>query len=346
MSLLFELPHIFVVFPPGAGGNFISGVLTRTISREFTNLALSGTGNAHSNSTSKLEFSDVMSCGLIYGTLKFQSFEEKLEYYKKEIQEKHGNDTDVKISWSHDFSNIPLYKQLFPNCKILVVTQDTNREKLTVLIQQELKNRLDPNGFVFLKNKDTESGFKYWKEGLRHVLISILGQDYIDLATEISNNYMDPKYKPMITFVAIIIIISLYDQEYLIDPGKKMNFDYLNYCTISRFIEDPGLTYSRNFYTLFTVGPSFKDCLTDDCIVMPYSVLMDKNLKEFISMLEKFVGTTLDSSQLEFVQHNFEEYYTKQSQGLMENPNKFFHQVRMSAMQQIESLKNNKSYKI
>ncbi len=342
MSLLFELPHIFVVFPPGAGGNFISGVLTRIISREFTNLALSGTGNAHANSTSKLEFSDVMSCGLIYGALKFQSFEEKLEHYKKKIEEKHGNETDVKISWSHDFSNIPLYKQLFPNCKILVVTQDTNKEKLAVLIQQELKNRLDPNGFVFLKNKDTESGFKYWKEGLRHVLISMLGKDCTDLATEISNNYMDVKYKPLVTFMSIIIMISLYNQEYLIDPSKKMNFDYLNYCTISKFIEDPSLTFSSNFYTLFTVGPLFKDCITDDCIVMPYSVLMDKNLNEFISVLENILGTTLDNSQLEFVQNNFEEYYTKQSPGLMENPNRYFQQVRMAAMAQIESFKNNK----
>lgn len=339
MSLLFELPHLFVVFPPGAGGNFISGVLTKVISREFVNIALSSTGNAHANSTDKLEFSDVMSCGLIYGIPKFKSFEEKAEYYKKEIEKKHGNDTDIKISWSHDFSNISLYKKLFPNCKILVVTQDTDKEKLAVLIQQELKNRLDPDGFVFLKNKDVDSGFAHWKEAFTYSLIFMLGKEYVNLAMKISNNYMDPKYKSLVTFVAISTMIRFYNQEHLTNPNKKMDFDYLNYCILPKFIECPELPFSINSYTAFTVGPSFKDCITDDCILLPYSTLMDKNLKEFTTALEKLLETKLDNEPFEFIKSNLDNYHKKQSPLLMDNPIKYYYNLAKDAQDQMKILK-------
>lgn len=129
MSSFFDLPHIFVVFPLGASGNFIANIITRTFNRNFLDLQLSSTGNAHANSTSKLDSSDVISCGLRYKMPMFNSFEEKLEHYKTEIEKKHCADTDIKITWSHDFSNIPLYKTLFPNCKILAVTTASNKRK-------------------------------------------------------------------------------------------------------------------------------------------------------------------------------------------------------------------------
>ncbi len=337
MSTFFELPHIFVVFPPGAGGNFISGMLTRLLHKDFTDLALSSTGNAHANSTSKLDFSDIISLGLRYDVPMFASSEEKLQYYKAEIEKKHSSDTDVKISWSHDFSNIPLYKTLFPNCKILVITHDSGREKLAALIQQELKNRLDPKGFVFLEN---DIYLNHWKSALRRFLINILGPEQSNIVSEISDNFKDSKYKSLVTFSAIRMTLRTHGQEHLVDTNKTMLIDYLDYCHKPRNIEQPNYVYKDGDYTSLVIGPSYKDCMSIDCVVMPYSIIMDKDLPGLLITVETVLGE-LDTEQLEFVKSNLDNYHTKQTPGLMDDPVKYYHNLAKEARDQIKCLIKN-----
>ena len=336
-SNFFELPHIFVVFPPGAGGNFISGILTRTLNKDLKDLSFSSTGNAHANSASKLDFSDIISFGLRYNVPMFNSSEEKFQHYKAEIEKRHGSDTDVKVSWSHDFSNIPLYKTLFPNCKILVVTHYNNKEQLTAIIQQELKNRLDPKGFVFI-----ESGLylEQWRTAFKHSLIFALGPTMADVAEEIANDFMNIKYRPLVTFTTINMMIRFYGLEHLVDPSKKMTFDYLNYCTMPRFVQDPNYIPKLTDYTLFSVGPAYKDCVTDDCVVMPYSVIMDNDLSEFSNIVETMIGK-LDSTQIDFVRSNLDNYHTKQAPGLMNDPFKYYYNLAKEARDQIKCLIKN-----
>lgn len=337
MSNFFELPHIFVVFPPGAGGNFIAGLLAKIVNKDLKNLELSDSGNAHLNSPSKINFTDVISCGLIYNMPKFSYYEEKLQFYKTEIEKKHGSDTDIKVAWSHDFSNIDLYKTIFPNCKILVITQYDNKEKLAALIQQELKNRLDPNGFVFLeKNAYVE----IWRDALRKGLTIALGQGKTATVSEITDNYLDIKYRPLVTFLAINIMIRFYGQEHLIDTSKQMTFDYLNYCTVPRFVDDADYIPKESDHILFNIGPAYKDCITDDCIVMPYAVIMNKDLPSLLNIIGTIVDD-LDSEEIEFVKSNLDNYHTKQSPGLMDDPFKYYFSLARDAQNQIKCLIKN-----
>jgi hypothetical protein len=338
MSAFFEIPHIFVVFLPGAGGNFISGILSKIFSESHNDLSFSNSGNAHLNSTSKLDFSDVMSCGLRYRTPDFTSFEEKLKFYKARIEETHKNDTDIKVSWSHDFSNIALYKKLFPNCKIVTVTQNSNNEKLAILIQQELKNRLDPAGFVFIKQED--SHLDIWKARIRLRLIELLGVENTGLAEQITNNYLDPKYRNIITLLAITLMIGFYDQWYLIDPSRTPEINYLNYCTVAKFILDR--TYiPRPGDRILSVGPSIDECITEECFTIPYSVLMNNNLHSFTKIIGDIYGHELNSSQIEFIEKNFNSYYSLQSPGLFQDPSRYFRNLHSKANEEIRILKEN-----
>lgn len=331
----FQLPHIFVVFPPGASGNFITNLLQKTLYKTFDNIILSGTGNAHANSTSKLDFTDVMSFGLRYGVPSFNSVEEKFDHYKKEIIKNHSNDTDIKISWTHDFSNIPLYKELFPNCKILTVTHDSNKEKLTVMIQQELKNRLDPAGFLFIQGNTYDEQFK---TGLRLALMSGLPAHRQDLADEISTNFNDPKYKDIITFIAIRIMLKFFAQEHLVDSSIESKVDYLSNCTIPRFVDDPNYIHKKDENISFIVGPAYSSFLTDDCLLMPYSVIMNNDIDAFLKMVKSILGITLDNEQENFVRHNFNVYYDKQSPGLLSDPVEYYNNLRVKFRQQLMTL--------
>lgn len=181
--------------------------------------------------------------------------------------------------------------------------------------------------------------------GFKGILVSILGQGLVDVATDITNNYMDPKYKSIVTFVAVNMMLKFYHQEHLTDPNKRVDFDYLDYCIIPKFVIDPNYVVAEselagpNGNNVIVVGPSIKDCLSSDCITMPYDVILDNNFDKFVSTIETAMGAELDSEQMNFVQKNFDTYYTSQSPGLMSNPFKYYQDLGQAARQQIMALK-------
>lgn len=338
MTTFFELPHVFVVFIPGAGGNFISGILSNIFSNSSDDLKFSDSGNAHLNSTSKLNFTDVMSFGIRYRMPDFASDDEKLKFYKAKIEEKHSNDTDIKVTWTHDFSNIQLYKKLFPNCKIVAVTQDSNTEKLATLIQQELKNRLDPAGFVFVTQEDLRMNI--WKNQIFLSLVNVLGAEHANLARRITDNYLDPEFRDIVTLFAVNLMIGFYDQWYLLDPSKTPAINYLNYCTIAKFILDRNYTPNGTDKMLL-VGPCISDCLTEDSFIIPYNILMNKDLEAFTKIIADIYGQELNSNQIEFIKKNFNSYYSSQSPGLFQDPLGYHRSLRTKVHEQIKILKDN-----
>lgn len=339
MTTFFELPHVFVVFISGAGGNFISGILSNIFSNSSGDLKFSDSGNAHLNSTSKLNFTDVMSFGIRYRMPDFVSDDEKLKFYKAKIEEKHGNDTDIKVTWSHDFSNIQLYRKLFPNCKIVAVTQDSNAEKLATLIQQELKNRLDPAGFVFVTQEDLH--MNTWKNQLFLILVNVLGAEYANLARRIADNYLDPEFRDIVTLFSVNLMIGFYDQRYLLDASKTPAINYLNYCTVPKFILDKNYTPGNTDAKVLVVGPRISDCLTEDSFIIPYSTLMNNDLEAFTRIIAEIYGQELNSNQIEFIKKNFNSYYSSQCPGLLQDPMEFHRSLRTKVHEQIKILKNN-----
>ena len=339
MTTFFELPHVFVVFISGAGGNFISGILSNIFSNSSGDLKFSDSGNAHLNSTSKLNFTDVMSFGIRYRMPDFVSNDEKLKFYKAKIEEKHGNDTDIKVTWSHDFSNIQLYRKLFPNCKIVAVTQDSNAEKLATLIQQELKNRLDPAGFVFVTQEDLH--MNTWKNQLFLILVNVLGAEHANLARRIADNYLDPEFRDIVTLFSVNLMIGFYDQRYLLDASKTPAINYLNYCTVPKFILDKNYTPGNTDAKVLVVGPRISDCLTEDSFIIPYSTLMNNDLEAFTRIIAEIYGQELNSNQIEFIKKNFNSYYSSQCPGLLQDPMEFHRSLRTKVHEQIKILKNN-----
>ena len=66
---VFDLEHIFIVFAPGAGGNFISGLLVNLITNKLSQLDISSTGSAHISMAKKAAKQDYIS----FGTFKSES---------------------------------------------------------------------------------------------------------------------------------------------------------------------------------------------------------------------------------------------------------------------------------
>lgn len=153
MTNFYNQPHIFVVFRPGSGGNFISGLLDNLLQQTFNTLQISDSGRAHYNNIveRKRAGKDYLSfgSGLLFADPKFSTVEEKIQFYKNGI-DKSGYLNQPYITWTHSFANIPIYRSIFPNAQIISISEDTLRERLTGLIMHVNKNHFSTdNQFPF-----------------------------------------------------------------------------------------------------------------------------------------------------------------------------------------------------
>ena len=202
MSDLFALRHCFIVFHPGAAGNFLAGLTNKLVSNELSNLDISLTGSSHSpNNKSKL------SCNIFTQPASLPEHRlTKISQYRKYFSQ-----LDIKnptVNWTHDFTNIPVYQQLFPNAKILVVTQESINEKLTVTIQQQLKNILDPNVNSAIPEARLKVVLDRWREYAENKITELVGNK--ELANTIVDDRFNPKYKDIVTYVTLVRMLEYY----------------------------------------------------------------------------------------------------------------------------------------
>jgi len=145
MKTIFDSEHIFVVFHQGAGGNFVSSILRNIVNNCLENISITTSGSAHPEIDLKILGKDFLSFGTLPDDqLKFDSIEQKENFYISNIKKEYADNINKQIIWSHDFGNIPLYKKYFPNAKILVITQETVQEKIAVTCMNLLKTILAP----------------------------------------------------------------------------------------------------------------------------------------------------------------------------------------------------------
>lgn len=318
---VFELDHIFVVFFPGASGNFISGVLDKLVRTDYSDLIYGVTGDAHGNSYAKITHTDHIACGMLASLEPtFANFQDKVQYHATKIAESYTNNIAVsKVHWTHDFTNIPVYKSLFPNSKILVVTLETTKEKLVAVMLQQLKNRMSENGFMFLKEDIFEN---HWKKMATDWMVYLIGNnDNTEIITKIINNRTDPRCHPLMAYVSICVMLKYYGiSQHVFEGGVgPLRTDRVNH--------------------VIKCDRPVRDYISEDCVLLPFRSIVDRDIASFLECIENIYGT-LTPSQIEFVTRNFNSYYEKQTSYLLDDPFTFFKQLEKTAFNIVEQIKN------
>jgi|694.fasta_scaffold19477_1 hypothetical protein len=324
MKNFFELEHIFVVFPPGSSGNFISNLIRNIISNTMTEQQLSSSGNAHHDPGT----GNPLGCNILYLYPNHQLItdNDKINFYKKDIETKFLNDLTVKVSWTHDFSNISFYKKLFPNCKILVITTETRKEKITAMILQELKNTLDTHGYVFVDDEEFRKPLIIRTARMLKEMSNIKDMDYL---IKLLDNGRSPKNFPLFVYLTIYSMMTYYE-------FTNEKYDLLDYC-----INPAGtITGIWDQQIIKVIGPKYQDCVTDDCIKLHFSDIVTKNSKSLIDRLEILLGIILTEKQKIYVSNSLKQYIEKQNQEVLSNPKKYFETIKSQALLRIQELKN------
>jgi hypothetical protein len=325
----FNLPHLFVVFPAGGSGNFLSQLIKKLIDNDISPVMFSNSGNAHPASMKILPNNEIFACGIRYGVNNLFTLDEKINFYKEKINALYSNETRPSVGWTHDYSNISLYKHLYPNCKILVITQWTDKEKLAILVQQELKNRLDPAGFVFVD----DTLYKYlWTIKITEILKNRF--DFTDdVISNIIANKNNPVYFPLVAYITIRMSMGLY--QYNIDT----KLDLLNYCLQHRCDADKKFDPKAIYETWYCLGSHYEECITEDCVQMPYSVILNNDTASLISVLEKLFNKKIIEPEASYIDFVLTSYCNKQDSQLMIDPYSYLKKLEMDCMKSVKNLK-------
>lgn len=296
---VFELEHIFIVFAPGAGGNFISGLLDNLITNQLSQLDISNTGSSHTLMAKKAGSQDHISLGTFTSERKnFESDSQRIEYYTSKIL-----DIDTpQIAWTHDYQNINDYSNLFPNSKILVITAETEQERLAVTFMYCVKNMLDEHVATPHPEKRLYV-WKYWNWLLK---------------TELST--LVPEHKVSEALVDTDII------KYLHIDRMMKTFRVMNY----RNLPEPTKESTLN------LNPYDMDkYLNDRCTILPYRYLIENEVETLVDVVSRLL--TLDESRKNYIINMFDYYRNKQHLPMLEDPLTFLEQLKTTFDEKIKT---------
>jgi hypothetical protein len=305
------------VFRPGAGGNFISGLLDNLLRQSFNTVKLSESGHAHYSSIveRKRAGQDFLSfgSGFRFADLEFSTLEEKVQFYKNGIDNSDCLDQPY-VTWTHAFENIPIYRSLFPNAQILGINEDTLRERLTALIMHVNKNHF---------SNDNQYPFPAEYQDKPKIFKALIIKDVF------SRSYPGKIYQPG----HLDLDLSLVYRHFLKHHGLEK---YLNYDMAAKIpYEDDGsrkvkiaqFSVNRLYVNLCSTAINFGDILT---------VATDKIIREFETILKR----QLSIQELQYVTHSVDEYVKSQNSDIIANPKKHLDGIKEKADMIVSSFTN------
>ena len=320
----FDLPHVFVVFHPGCGGNFITGLLHKLVNRQLDPVAVSSIGSSHTLVNKKELGTDFLSF-----TTKsqqhslFNSDAERISYYIENIKKNYIDISVPEVVWTHDFTNIPVYRKYFKNSRIVVITASSDKERLTSIIMHIIKTVLDKDATIPLSKDEWSNTITQWTIRCRPILEKLVPGNQVDI---ILADRFNPAYKELLTF-ATVKLFSLYFQcPGLIDSalGERVGvFDNVLYPSA-----DPKIPYR--------VGPRVEKFIDSACEILPYTYLANNDVNVLIEKVSLILSRVLTAEEKNFIKSEFTKYHLAQDQNLIEDPITYFNDLKIKIQKYYE----------
>lgn len=321
---IFELEHIFIVFHPGAAGNFIASLVEKLLRNDSSGINIGSAGTAHTLINRKIAGTDYLSFGTeVDDQSNFNSEDERIDFYLEKIKTEYNDVSSPQVIWSHDFTNIPLYKKYFPNSKVIVITQETINEKLAVTLFNVGKNILDPGTINPLTEKRAIEVMRMWNHILTMKLVKLIGE---------SNTRAIKKDSKLYRYMSYAMIMSYYGLDAFIETGNESQPDLVN--TVL-YPEKAALILGKSPYT---VGKPYSE-YTTGCVKLPFKYLMDKDINLLTNTLSQIID--LDETKKKIIEDNFNKYYAAQNQKLLNDPMAYYLSVRAEGMKEVAEITTN-----
>lgn len=299
----YQQPHVFVVFRPGSAGNLISTIVYNLINNSTTELKMSSSGDAHENNIVKRKRNNAdhfsLGSGILDTDIKFLSVEEKLTYYKHLI-DLHPYESRPYVTWTHDFTNIDLYRVLFPNCKIIEITNDSVYETQVGLLFHVNKNIFDPASQSPLSDLD-------------QIFVKIIKKNMI--LQSFRRLYQGKKYQEGLPDLDLHLLCSynLNILDYFQKLDHKQKMSWLERKTLHLFVRPPASDADHKIQLI--------DILQGT----------EEGIANITDVFAKILNRDLHSSELDYVQSTLINYISSQNPLILQNPNEYIRGVEEKA---------------
>lgn len=343
MSDMFSEPHIFVVFHPGSGGNFISTILKKIDSGNLNDTATTtSNGAAHNFVDLKVQGTDYMALGS-HGIENddFETPGDHVAYYHNKLKQ-HINQlyNGRQVIWSHDYRNIPLYRIIFPNSKILVITTDSLKEKLVSAMFNTYKNHITVGSVIpvdsTLQEKvelriRTAMALRF-RELIKQKKIPAMNREFLKHIVYNRRDYKD------ITewFLYKTLLTTEYNLLWLIDDEiEKTNEPTLEYIRVRKYpfnkdnFDDP-----KNFE--FRVICTYQDMINStETVLLPYSAILNNDETTIVKKFQELLDRQLTEKEHQFVANALGKYLENQNQEMLVDPKGYYTKVKIKAEQSL-----------
>jgi hypothetical protein len=325
-SPIFDLKNIFIVFGVGAGGNFIAGLLKKIIDSDLTELKIRESGSSHtiSNNT-PLNF------GMISEEhIEFKSLEEREISYLKRIENECANIISPQIIWTHDFTNVPLYKKHFKNSKVLMITHDSYLSRLSSIFMHVMKTFLDTNVNIPLREPYKNRVFNKWNRDIKNEMSSYFSQQDID--TIFNKRETELIAKDIITYFSLQWLVKIFGVEQFLHGINNCDtciYDFATYPNMS----------NNSPNNMFIVGENYYDYTHLSDATLSYSYLIENNLSLLLTAIEQLIERPLTEVEIKFVDREFTSYSNAQNKQILSDPIGYYFNAKKIAMSYVDTIR-------
>jgi hypothetical protein len=315
VNSIFNLPHIFIVFNPGSGGNFLAGIFNRLLNSNLQDINIAKDGSSHTLVSSKVAGTDFLSFGtLLEDHEPFKFEEEREQFYLTKIEQHYSDLNEPQIIWTHDFTNIPLYRKHFKNAKIFVVTNNSIQEQMTTIIMNISKTLLGTHAAIPLSTDVWERSLERWRDGCMYELSNLVGADQ---AKNILVDRLNPDNKNILEYVSIKLFFRFY--RLWEDFESKTNTHSL-FNNVLYPVKDSPMPYR--------IGKTLNSYIDNDCVVLPYSYLANNDVEMLTGAITSIMKRELTSEESSFIAIEFNKYRGAQDQVLLADPIQYFKELK------------------
>lgn len=297
----FELPHVIVVFHPGSGGNFIANILNSLINNTLDNLLISNSGDSSFiNSNPMLSFGRHS-----FEDHRFETREKKIQYYLNSINNSNINQRVALLT--HNYSNIEIYRQYYPNSKIVYISLESIEEKIISILFQIEKTKFDKlwqhNWEVNTFNQVKARWNHYWYDQLLPILKE---KDSVI-------NFINDKYNLENKSILFYFALRYYIQKLNLEPIFKgiADQDYINHHFKYTKVDDK---------IVGVVDKPIESFIDSNCIKLSFDVIYKGNTKELLNIMSNLLGSEFNKQQTDFISNQVEQFAIKQNQDIVKNP--------------------------
>lgn len=310
----FDQTISFVVFRGGMGGNFFKNIFNSLHRKDFDDLVFSTHGNAH---YWKYEANNSINCGWAANhNISYSDVDEQLRYWRNAIileaqsspeKELHNQFTGS----SHNFKNIPLYRKLFKNAKILAIHSYSVRERCIEALNVSMKWMID--GFVQVPDD----------QHIRAIVTSDVKSEV--LISSLKEHVGEPNMH--------LLDIMLADRK------NKNIVDVLCYLRTSDLAMEQYYDLPKTDFDLLLAAP-VRDhlCIDDDCVFLTTLDVYHNEINKVIDAIEQVYQSTLSEDQRYFVIRNLRRYRESQPTNLIDDVIGFHKKMKANAILQLQWL--------